>query len=176
MEELDAKFAKTQHERVGNFPRAWQLVASNLLSASQVLREKCESSDSRSATTGELGAVELMLRGMAIECLLKALWLKQGRALVKDGHFKGVAGAGAHDLPQLTLAVAFPLSDLEKDLLRRLSHFIEYGGRYPVPKDANKLRLTPAPGGGKASATTWSTPTDNQLFDALILRLDKLLA
>jgi hypothetical protein len=118
---------------------------------------------------------ELMLRGMAIECILKALWVKQGHKLANDGKYKGVPGAGAHDLVQLASVLNLSLSDKEKDILMRLSHFIEYGGRYPVPKEADKSQLTRTPSGGRASPTTWSTPSDQILFDAMVNRLDQLL-
>jgi hypothetical protein len=116
-----------------------------------------------------------MLDGMAIECLLKAVWVKRGNKLAKDGKYLEVPGAGAHDLVQLAGAIKLTLSNLEKDTLRRLSHFIEYGGRYPLPKEAEKLQLTRAPAGGRAAATTWSTPTDYVHFEAVVRRLDQLL-
>ncbi len=180
--QLDAKFAEMLHTRAGNCFAAWQSAADDLLAASQVLRERAESFDPNSLAVGDpipaegrLGAVELMLRGMAIECLLKALWLRHGNTLVKDGRYVGVHGAGDHDLPQLASASKFAISDLETDLLRRLSHFIQYGGRYPVPREAAKLKPTRTPGGGAVPATTWSSPADGKLFDALVLRLSSVL-
>ena len=125
---------------------------------------------------GELGAVELMLRGMAIECLLKALWLKRGNVFVKDGHFKKVADAAAHNLPQLAHAVALAPSELEIDMLRRLSHFIEYGGRYPIPKKPEKMKLERSPKGGKAAALTWTARDDDDCFDAFVLNLNQRLS
>jgi hypothetical protein len=116
-----------------------------------------------------------MLDGMAIECLLKAVWVKRGHKLATDGKYLGVPGAGDHDLVQLAGALKLKLSALEKGTLRRLSHFIEYGGRYPVPKDADKLQLTRAPTGGRAAATTWSTPNDYVQLEAIVRRLDQLL-
>ena len=73
-----------------------------------------------------------------------------------------VPGARDHDLVQLGAALQLTLSGFEEDLLRRLSHFVEYAGRYPMPKNAEKLR---------ASSTYWATPTDQLLFDALVSRL-----
>jgi hypothetical protein len=122
-----------------------------------------------------LHPVELMLDGMAIECLLKALWAKQGHKLVNGGKYVGVHGAGDHDLVQLADVLKLTLSDSEKDVLRRLSHFIEYGGRYPVPKDAGRLRLSRTPLGGRSEPTIWVTPSDQLLFDAIVSRLDYLL-
>jgi hypothetical protein len=116
-----------------------------------------------------------MLSGMAMECLLKAVWVKQGHNLVEDGKYVSIPGAGDHDLVQLAGAVGLTLSDLEKDVLRRLSHFIEYGGRYPIPKNAEQLRLTIDPRGGRGPATTWATPSDQLQFDAVVNRLEQLL-
>lgn len=89
-----------------------------------------------------------MLSGMAIECLLKALRVKQGHNLVADGKHVPMPGAADHDLVRLPGILELTLSDLDKDVLRRLSHFIEYGERYPVPKNAGRLQLTTSPRGG----------------------------
>ena len=113
---------------------------------------------------------------MAIENLLKALWLKQGNQISASGTFQPVPKAGAHDLQQLAQVTGFAVSDIEGDILRRLSHFIEYGGRYPIPKSPQKLMLTSAPGGGKVAATTWSTPSDDQHVEELLARLEQALA
>lgn len=166
-----------QHTWAGNSPHAWESRARDLLAAATVLRHHRESMDSNSAPapTALILPAELMLDGMAIECLLKAAWVKRGHKLAKDGKYLGVPGAGDHDLVQLAGALKLKLSALETDTLRRLSHFIEYGGRYPVPKDADKLQLTRAPTGGRAAATTWCTPNDYVQFEAIVRRLDQLL-
>ena len=171
--------ANRQFESAGNSPRAWQIVAENLLFAARTLSERCgtfdsQSTDAQFSNRAQLGAVELMLKGMAVECLIKALWLGRGNSFVKAGKFFNVPGAGAHDLPQLALAAGLNTSSFEVDLLRRLSHFIEYGGRYPVPRTSNKLKLTDSPRGGKAAATTWRSPSDDLLFESLVARIDQL--
>lgn len=117
-----------------------------------------------------------MLSGMAIECLLKALRVKQGHNLVADGKHVPMPGAADHDLVRLPGILELTLSDLDKDVLRRLSHFIEYGERYPVPKNAGRLQLTTSPrGGGRASATTWATPSNQLRLDVVVTRLEQLL-
>lgn len=187
---MGAITAKVQFERVGNSPDAWQSVASNLLFASQVLTERCDVPEpsapvvpAQYSNLTRLGAVELMLRGMAIECLLKALWLKQGKFFVEEGEFARVPKVGSHNLLELAEAVSLwptdiestPLEGLEKDLLIRLSHFIECG-RYPIPMNSDKLLLTKRPKGGKSSKSTWSPHSDNPLFDKLVLRVTEFLA
>jgi hypothetical protein len=154
------------------------MCAGDLLAAAAVLRERREAVNPQPvpvASEWRTHPIELMLNGMAIECLLKALWVKRGHTLAKDGKYVPVPHAGAHDLVQLARVLHLTLSSLEKDVLRRLSHFIEYGGRYPVPTDANKLQLTRTPRGGRAEATHWNTPSDQRLFDTVVSRVNRLL-
>ena len=110
-----------------------------------------------------------------MECLLKALWLKGGNRLVENGKFKPVPKAGGHNLVQLACANGLSPSPVETDVLRRLSHFIEYGGRYPIPKEPSQLMLTSVPRGGKSAATSWTTPLDDQVYDSLVKKLAQLL-
>lgn len=175
--------ASVQFERVGNSPGAWHSVADNLLFASQVLAQQCDAPEQLVSTSGDqlssrtrLGAIELMLKGMAMECLLKALCLKQGHLFVSAGKFEPVSNAGAHNLVQLAKAVTLNPTKFEIDLLKRLQHFIEYGGRYPIPKLSNELRLTTDPRGGKSAGTTWHGVSDNQLFEALVRQIVDLLS
>ena len=110
-----------------------------------------------------------------MECLFKALWLKGGNRLVENGKFKPVPKAGGHNLVQLARANGLSPSPVETDVLRRLSHFIEYGGRYPIPKEPSQLMLTSVPRGGKSAATSWTTPLDDQVYDSLVKKLAQLL-
>src|SRR5258705_2710550 len=138
---MDRKRRVEQHTWSGNAPEAWRSCADNLLAAAAVVRERRGSGPNFVAfpNAWRLHPPWLMLGRMDIECLLKALWVSRGHKLAKDGEYVGVPRAGAHDLVQLAGVLQLTLSVLEKDVLRRLSHFIEYGGRYPVPKDAEKL-------------------------------------
>jgi len=179
---MDKNLADKLHERAGNMPRAWQRSAEDLLAAAHILRERNDSFDQESLGPNDpappesvVKRVELMLRGMAMECLLKAVWVKRSNAIVHDGKYVKVPGAGQHDLPQLARAVGFAVDSAELDLLRRLSHFIKYGGRYPVPREASDLMLIQSVQGGRGPATSWATPTDYRLFDEILRRLDGLL-
>ncbi len=88
-----------EHTWAGNAPQAWRLCAGDLLAAASVLRERREGIDPDSAPAPDLWRLhppELMLSGMAIECLLKALWVKRGNELAREGGYVRVPGAGAH--------------------------------------------------------------------------------
>jgi hypothetical protein len=158
---LNAETRQLMHSRAGNCFATWWSVAGDLLAAAQLLKEGRESLDLTTLSSedaippeGRVGAVELMLRGMAVECLMKGLWVKNGNPIVKDGKYVKVTGTDNHDLVQLASAIRFELGSLEQDVLRRLSHFIQYGGRYPIPKRADELKLTKSPAGGFGPATT----------------------
>jgi hypothetical protein len=178
---LDKQFALKMHERAGNLSSAWQLCARDLLFASDVLEERRRAAYEEAPIVGDLVPLEyglhpaaLMLKGMALECLLKGLWLIRGNSLVLDGKYIGVPSAGDHDLVQLAHVIGFKLTTLERDTARRLSCFIEYGGRYPIPRTAEKLMLIRSPTGGAAQSTHWMTPSDNELFAAVVDRLNEL--
>jgi hypothetical protein len=181
-------FWEKQHE-IGNLPFAWRSTADSLLFASRVLREYCAvapepeelgkvgdltllkepSADTR------LAPIELMLRAMAVECLLKAIWVHSGHKLSNGGDFKPIPGAGNHDLVQMADRVGVARSERETDLLKRLSHFMECPGRYPMPGSASDLKPTRSLGGGRSSPGGWTHGTDDHAFKALVARLTSLV-
>lgn len=83
--------------------------------------------------------VHAMLIGYAIECALKGLWVKKGHMLVDRGRYRGVQGARDHDLVQLAAVAGFILTDRESDVLRRLSRFVQFAGRYPIAKTPDRM-------------------------------------
>lgn len=105
--------------------------------------------------------ISIMLLGLGIECLIKAIFLAQGNDLAKNGSFIGIPSAGAHNLVQLCKQINFQLSEREMDLLNRLSDSIEWGGRYPTP-----TRHTKCP-----HYTYWLSSQDDSLASTLIARL-----
>ncbi len=86
-------------------------------------------------------AVRAMLLGYAVECALKALWVRQkGNDLVRNGRYVGVKGAGDHNLVQLAAQAGFNPTQVETQVLRRLAKFSMFAGRYPVAKTAEEMR------------------------------------
>jgi len=161
---------------------AWEMAADELLLAVRVLRTIRQTVDTSQLKVGDvlpgdarLHPPELMLRGMAVENLMKAVWLKRGNQLVTSGSYLGVPGAAEHNLLQLADVLQLSLTPDERHLLKRLSHFIEYAGRYPIPKRADKLRLEAVPGGGRSVSTYWVTPSDELLFESVLGTLKKEL-
>jgi hypothetical protein len=101
-------------------------------------------------------AVYAMLIGYSIECALKGLWIKAGNKIVKDGGYVGVKGVGDHEVGQLAQLVDPSLSAVELDVLNRLSAFIRFAGRYPIPKTAQEMTPVSVPGRGKQAKSFFS--------------------
>jgi len=102
--------------------------------------------------------VRAMLMGYAIECALKALWVKKGNKVVdvKKGKYVGVGKSQHHELVQLSHAVGFSLTMTETDVLYRLSKFVRFAGRYPVAKRPDEMRPYEVPVIGKVDVGFFS--------------------
>lgn len=135
------EFWKMVHAERGNDPEKWELMADAHLIASRKLMDQYVSID-HTAYKSLYEAPEacylimpaLLLRGYAIEALLKAIWLWNGGKLIEDGRL--VNEFANHDLAQMAgkvgNKVGFNLNDTQIALLERLSHIVRTSGRYPV--------------------------------------------
>lgn len=92
---------------------------------------------------GRTLGVVMMLYGMALECLFKAVASKNGHSFAEDDEngepvFRGLFNNSStnHNLVELSRheKVRLDLSTEELSLAKRLSPYILWGGRYPVAK------------------------------------------
>jgi hypothetical protein len=124
----------------------------------------------------EVHGITRMLRGMALECMFKALWLEYGGSLVNRGKYKGIPGTKDHDLCSLESKVAEKvdtgLNTKEKRLLARLSFFIE-NGRYPIRKSYFS-RYPSYPYSDKPICWYLWAPEHDKIFNDLVAKLDNL--
>ncbi len=146
------------HERLGNAWWAWMVWVNTLEETAECIGQ---SSSHIQGHNGEVMmpltlCVRAMLLGYAIECALKGLWVKDGHKIATGGRYVGVTGAKDHDLMQLAKAVGFSLTVAETDVLRRLSKFVRFAGRYPVAKTADEMRPHDVPIIGKVDAGFFS--------------------
>lgn len=167
---------REMYEKVGNDYLLWEDKADDLIAAAKVITEQrkkglayIEKPDIKKLSQEEeefieqssrLRLPELMLRGYAIECLLKSLWIKAGNSIVVEGKNKGVSGAGEHNLIQLAQEVDIPLDEKYKDMLKRLQNCTTFAGRYPIPKSWKTVRNELGIG--------WSSPTDYNTYNNLV--------
>jgi hypothetical protein len=129
------------HQRFGNLWISWLFWMFALDDAQMSLGEHASH---RKGKKGEIVmptvlAVRAMILGYAVECGLKALWLKQGNELITGGKYRGVKGAQDHNLVQLAKVVGFSLTPKEEPVLNRLTKFARFAGRYPVAKTPNEM-------------------------------------
>ena len=101
---MSEKAQVEMYDRTGNMPLAWFVSAEQLLAAARILRKKRDSYDPSGGTVGKpvpdegkILFAELMLRGFALECLLKGLWVKAGRRRSRRWPKKSI-NARDHDL------------------------------------------------------------------------------
>lgn len=166
------------YDRAGNQPVTWWLAADSLLAAAGFLKVERDRFDLNCLVVGEPipaeGKIlfpELMLRGFAVECLLKGSYLKAGNTLASGGKYLGIKGVRDHDLPQLASAVGFTIDATEEDVLKRLSLIMTGSGRYPITKSWFARRIQPLFGGGMGMPSYWGWPTDDDTLSTVVARL-----
>ena len=116
-----------------------------------------------------------MLRAMAIECLLKGMWLLSGEILAEHGKFRGIPAANNHKLLSIAEKVSEKIdlnfSKEECILLDRLSYCITFG-RYPVQKTWSIGEKIPHPTGSSGvPGYEWALPRDERLVESIIDKL-----
>ncbi len=148
----------------------WLDQASLLYSASALLKSKdrfhLPIEEQRKILEEDRGKVDFfgviqMLRGMYLECLLKAALVTSGIHLSKGGEM--IRKYSHHKLKKLGGGIKdINFSDQENYLLERLTLWIEFG-RYPSLKSAVKSKEIPL---------TWHSPADDETLKSIE---DKLL-
>jgi hypothetical protein len=92
------------------------------------------------AKNDHVAFVHMMLLAMAIEALLKAMFVRRkGSPLEpsKNGGVKLTRDFKTHDLRKLAALGGLSISAAEESLLDRLALFVKWFGRYPVPIESN---------------------------------------
>lgn len=129
----------------GNSWNVWKSQADDLLHSAQILHNQSDN---------KTWDAELLLYGYAIELLLKCWYLKQNKRIYVGGKF--MLKARSHNLVQLAKELGYPLDPKFNNMLSRLSKFIQWAGRYPVPLDE------------KTGLSAYWGSNDDQLLQALI--------
>jgi hypothetical protein len=178
MDDIDDNLSPQESfERTGNDPSAWACRAEALLSSAGVLGAQYHNvpSDDPDAFWEffKLHTVGMMLKGMAVECLLKAVWTACVSSLVAEGRFRAIPGTKDHDLLSLVTAlekhVDLGLSKKELELLPILSFAIT-SGRYPVRKNLNARPAKPE-WVEKMRWCKWEIPADDIHLLSIVSKL-----
>jgi len=170
------------HEVLGNMPEAWNIAADDLLWASHILRTHTAPLPSESGTIYDddddefrVLPPELLLRGLAIEVYFKAIWTTRGNKLVVNSEYSRIPDAGQHNLLQIAEVLTLPFTPVQRDLLVRLSEYIDYAGRYPIPKRAEQLSSAALASLVGQMGTYWSIPADDATFDSIMVIISHAL-
>jgi hypothetical protein len=143
-----SEFLQEQFNVRAETPAIWALSARHLKHSADLIFDAYEidlQQMARDVSPLELNNLEVasaatLLFGLAIENLLKAIIISKEPKTVEDGKLRNWHGNG-HELILLAEKANIMLDEQQKDLLQRLVAFVEWAGRYPVPKKASKLSM-----------------------------------
>jgi hypothetical protein len=174
-----ARDARARFAKRGSDPLSWLGYALALRDSARLLWDHAEAASDDAAKTERFGLtlVALMLAGLAIEVLAKALLVQQNSAVVSD--FRGGKG---HDIVALVERTKVPITRDQRTDLRHLSGFVTFAGRYPIPTGPEGL--TPKLKGARAgklptielAAGTHMSAGARVAFEAVFDRLSLSLA
>ncbi len=88
----------------------------------------------------ELDGAASLLYGLALENLFKGLIIQGGASVIANWRIRFGGGSG-HNLVSLAAKAPVSLSADEEDLVRRLTRYVEWAGRYPVAKSPDHMAL-----------------------------------
>jgi hypothetical protein len=145
-----AKGLKDQFSRTLRDWREWQSEARSLWRAALILHQEAQRDwDNRKRNRvaiaegtfdfpPKLEGAMTMLNGLAIENLVKALWVQKTTEPVEE---KGCLRKKlkTHKIIPLLEEVGFTLSTEDKELLLRLESYVTWAGKYPMPEFYGQL-------------------------------------
>ena len=167
------------HTRVGNNYRNWIHTAQTLFAGSTILTREHARARANLRRTGkapiELLTVwtELMLAAFGIECLVKAIWLKQGHQLARDGKYIPIVQNERHRLVPLCRAIGINMDAREQDALERISIIGRTIGRYPIARRAYETQARQFYK-HTGSPLSWSSE-DDRIIECFVTRLKLML-
>lgn len=124
----------------------------------------------------EIAGCAMLLYGLSLENLIKGVIIANNPSLASRTAAPRWRGNG-HELTQLFDQAEIELDDPDKDIVFRLSAFVTWAGRYPIPKSVDKMVIRqdgfsrpyfPMPFGRREMARF------NRLFGSLINRLVRM--
>ena len=169
---MSTEFLDRQFELRAETPAIWALSARRLKRSGDLLFslyiEDLEAM-ARGVSVLELENLELvgpatLLLGLATENILKSIAIQKNPQPTKDGKLRD--WPQGHDLIRLAELSGIELVEKQRDLLRRIGAFVEWAGRYPIPKKATKIAIKQA----NVNPPYWPLPMqphERQGFDAL---------
>jgi len=180
--DLDRKYQALFEER-GRDPSAWAAHAFSLGDGARLFWSYVDTAHDPETKAERYGfmLMAMMLAGLAIEVLAKALIVRETPQLVVGGELK-LRGAVSHDLIALIARAKLPVTPVERAVLSELSGFVRFAGRYPIPTKAEHFtpRLRPTRKGKRPEiempAGSLISQNARSVFEAVFTRLSERLA
>ena len=141
-------FWREQFEWKADAPGSWVLQARRLKRAADTVFN-AHSSDLQRLQAGadplhlehlESSGPASLLYGLALENLLKALVIESTGSRIVKWKLLPWRGTG-HGLVELAREANVPLIEVEIDLMSRLTCYVEWAGRYPIPKAVSQMAI-----------------------------------
>lgn len=169
---------------IGNNESKWELTSYYLLKSTNIIyknigkppkydKNKKYSNLKNICDWMYLHSIARMLRGMALECMLKAVWLHYGGILVKNGKYIGIPQAKNHDLFSIYNRIHTQCNlNFDKEELLMLCRF-SYAitdGRYPIQRSFLSYPSAPL-SFGKVYWNKVEYVKDNKIFKAIIKKI-----
>lgn len=181
------KLLDEQFELVGNNAVFWLITAKRLRRSADIVfdayaadLEKLHLGVSAEGLQNlhnlELAGCAMMLYGLGIENLAKGLIVvRSGSAAVNNGKLRKWPDP-SHSLKTLLNHAGVQLSEQEEDLVERLTAFVLWAGRYPIPKIAKHMFIAQR---NIDSPDGWPplpfSNTERETYGGLFGRLEKQL-
>ena len=122
----------------------------------------------------EIVGCAMLLYGLSIENVAKGLIAKANPPAVVNGKLRKWSGSG-HNQKELLKEAGVTLSPQEEDLVTRLTAFVEWAGRYPIPKDVENMCV---PQRNIDPSTPWVplpfSTNEREVYDKLFARLESM--
>lgn len=141
---MDNKTRELDYEESANEYWRWVLAAEDLLIAANILEKKYKNAlqSIRSTQVDKMPletqvlAPMIYIKAKSLELFLKALYIKQGKRVTKNGIFT----YKLHNLVRLCQNTGISLGNAQKKLLEKMTGCITFWGTYPVPLECSEWR------------------------------------
>jgi hypothetical protein len=171
-------FWEEQFRQTAGSHLAWQHSAATLRRAVNILdravkRDLGASKRGKAFSLFTPSSVCMMLSGLMLEDLFKAVLVSRNGAFDAQGNF----AHKTHDLLTLAELVGFKFSKEEAWLMERLTQFVQWLGKYPIPLSRHNLLAPPHLDGGPGRATymIMGSGGDIEIAKQLARRIERML-
>jgi hypothetical protein len=177
-EERNNLFRMT-YKSAASDPRQWLSYARSLKYTSNLLKPVFIEEHKTPRPRGQknyfpitVSPIYLMIVGFAVENYLKGIYVISNPDIIENDK---LVKLNRHDILKLLYELKFEISKEEIYLVERLEEFVLWAGRYPIPAKFERLIPKKHREGTKFDFIVYSLPTDVEIAQKLLERLEERL-